>query len=388
MRFLASLTNFCLKLLAFLFWPKIRPKNLENIIIYRVGHIGDITCSLPAIYSVRRTFPNAKLTLLTSAGSVGLSGANELLGEANWLDEIISYDAAKLNSIIELKNFIFKLRKHHFDAWVNLSMDTTTISREVRDMLFARLVGPRWARGWRINTFHMAVQEQSEFIVFPNEVDRVNAIVESLGFFTNPIVFGLPSSDRIRKVIDGLLVGLGDFPLVTIAPCCKRDTNKWPLDRFIFLGKYLAAQRIKVIVLGGASDASTCNFLSDSIGQSAISLAGQVSLSQSIEVLRRCELAVCLDSGVQHLASAVGTPTVSLFSFWQIPGKWFPFGQKNTVLLHWIKCNTCLLDQCPNDNACMKLISVDEVVNAVNKKLKIDPGVNYQGPFSFDSPKV
>lgn len=65
---------------------------------------------------------------------------------------------------------------------------------------------------------------------------------------------------------------------------------------------------------------------------------------------------------MQHLAAAVGTPCVSLFSFWQMRGRWHHYGARNVVIQKWVPCHTCLLDECPIGNACMKAIQVEEVV--------------------------
>src|SRR5262249_26776447 len=81
-------------------------------------------------------------------------------------------------------------------------------------------------------------------------------------------------------------------------------------------------------------------------------------------------LLVCNDSGVQHLAAAVGTPCVSIFSAHDMPGKWNPYGEDNVVLRASVECHPCYLTLCPYDNRCLKLIDAGSVIAAV--KLKID----------------
>ena len=116
-----------------------------------------------------------------------------------------------------------------------------------------------------------------------------------------------------------------------------------------------------VVLIASGAEADLCKELALQIGPRANSFAGELSLPESIELLRRCRLLICVDSGVQHLAAAVGTPCISLFSFWQMRGKWHPYGSRNLVLQKWVPCHTCLLEFCPNDNRCMKAIGVEEV---------------------------
>ena len=148
---------------------------------------------------------------------------------------------------------------------------------------------------------------------------------------------------------------------VVIAPGCKRPANQWPTANFIRVGKFLNQHGLGVVLIGGPSDASECESIADRVGGLSISLASKISLPESIEVLRRSKLTVCVDSGIQHLSSAVGVPTLSLFSSVDIKGKWFPYGAKNIVLQHWTPCNTCFLQECPFDNLCMSSIKVELV---------------------------
>ena len=78
--------------------------------------------------------------------------------------------------------------------------------------------------------------------------------------------------------------------------------------------------RLRIVVLGGGSDAPMCERIAKAIGRNAASLAGKTTVRDSCEVLARCTMLVCNDSGVQHLAAAVGTPCVSLFTRREFPG--------------------------------------------------------------------
>lgn len=122
-------------------------------------------------------------------------------------------------------------------------------------------------------------------------------------------------------------------------------------------------------VLGGAADISLCNEIVGQIGEHAFSLAGKSSLLESAELLRRCRLLVCNDSGLQHLASAVGTQCLSLFSCRDFKGRWYPHGSGHTVIRKWVDCHTCFRDSCPYDDRCIRLIQTDEVVATVDRKI-------------------
>ena len=355
-------------------WPRARPHSAEKVLVFRIGQIGDITCALPALRAVRRTYPAAHLTLLTSTGRVNSPGAVELLDGVDWIDEIFAYGADDIATYPGRWRLAMALRRRRFDVWVNLSASLATPMRELRGMAFARLVGPRWARGWHVDTLNWGAQLQSEYMVFPGEVERCLDIVNGAGFPVEPVEFGLSRSEKVQSRVDTLLSTEGVADWVAIAPGGKRATNRWPAERFATVGAVLAARGAGVLLLGGAAEEAECARIAASIGPAARSFAGRLTLPESCEVLRRCRFAVCIDSGVQHLAAAVGTPSISLFSFWQMRGKWRPYGDENVVLQKWVPCHTCLLDRCPYDNRCMKAIAVDEVTKHAGEILALSSG--------------
>lgn len=355
--------NALLRGLAILLWPRQRLASVERVCVFRIGYIGDIVCSLPAIRSVRRAYPNAHLTLLTSPGPAG-PGAAELLPGNDWIDELRVYYAGDIKTLAQRWKLLRELRARNFDVWIDLPNDLSSISRQFRDMIFTRMAGARWARGWCINTIRLAAQAQSEHLRFGNEVDRTLAIVKRAGIPVAEIDFALPRLPATQTRIDELLQakGLHSKVLVAIGPGAKRSTNHWPTERFAEVGRMLADSNCGIVVIAGGAEAQLCEALASQMGSHAQSFAGELSLPESIELLRRCRLLICVDSGVQHLAAAVGTPCISLFSFWQMRGKWQPYGSRNVVLQKWVPCHTCLLEGCPNDNRCMKAIEVEEVL--------------------------
>lgn len=363
------LLNGLLRLAAIVFWPSKRPKSAQSVLIYRIGNIGDVTCALPAMRAIRRAYPDARLTLLTSPGPKHLPGAKELLQDIAWIDEIRTYYPEEVASYAGRWRLLKDLRQRRIDLWFNLSASAPNLNlpREFRDMLFARLVGPRWARGWTVDAIVWGAQAQSLHLGFPGEADRLLNVIRQIGIDPQPVEFGLPILPVAQRKLDELTARLGQVPWIAIAPGCKRSTNRWPIERFAEVARVLTEQGFSVMVIGGPGDAESGQYVVQATDGLGLNLAGRLSLVESIEALRRCQLAICVDSGIQHLASAVGTPTLSLFSAWQMRGKWYPHGTRNRVIQKLVPCHTCLLDTCPHDNRCMDAITTEEVINEVRE---------------------
>ena len=376
---LCQLANGCVALVRFCLWPRSRPLRAERVCLYRIAHLGDTICALPAMHAVRMAYPEAQLTLVTSPGKRGMPGAQELLSGAPWLDEVVVYYSDEVESWRQRLALVKRLRQRKFDVWIELPPDLTTLPVLLRNMLLARLSGARWGYGWCLSTLRWGARAQSESKVSPSEVDRLMRVVESSGIAGREACFPLPLTIEHSSAIDALFLDSvpSSLPLVAIAPGAKRSTNRWPADRFAEVAKALSRQGFFAVLIGGAGDKPACERIAGEIGGKALNLAGQLSVLESCEVLRRCVFAVCNDSGVQHMAAAVSTPCISIFSVRDMPGKWRPYGAQHVVLERNVPCHTCYLEECPHDNLCVKLIQVSDVLDAseVVCATRVDPAV-------------
>jgi ADP-heptose:LPS heptosyltransferase len=370
--------NLGLELVRLLLWPRKRPAKARRVCVYRNGQVGDTICAVPAMYAIRLAYPDAHLTLLTTPVLRTLPSAKDILEGAMWIDEIRVYYKDEINTFAQQLKFIRALKQDPFDLWIELPIEISGIWRTIRNMAAARLAGARWGCGWRLSFLPFAVQAQVKHRQsFPNEVDRLLDVLRTCGFdLGREVVFPLPIGSAERRTVDGLLdeYALASGRLVAIAPSAKREPNRWPPERFVRVGKYLTALGFKLVILAGAGDRELCDQIARQIGADAFNLAGKTSILESCEILRRCELLICNDSGVQHMASAVGVPCVSLFSARDMPGKWSPYGERNLVLRKWVECHTCFAEKCPRENLCMKMIEVDEVIAAVMSKIEKHEG--------------
>ena len=369
--------NGVIELLRCVLWPRRRPLHAERICIYRIGAIGDLVCAMPAMFAIRRAHPQAHLTLLTTPGKYrGARHAQDLLGSAKWIDDIITYEIDEIGSIAERLELGAKLRAHRFDLWFDLTLERASFSRIIRDMMLARLIGARWACGWRLEHLGFAVRAEAEVKEFPNEVERLAGVLRACGINGDATRFP-PFADKGNDDTVKLLLGDPNFagrPLVAIAPGARRPCNLWPLERFAAVSADLASRGIAVVLIGSDHDRASCEQIRSRCDNHLINLAGKLTLLESCALLRRCDLLICVDSAPQHLAAAVGGRCVALFSQRNPRRRWYPHGGQHRVLEGSVKCHSCLLDACPYDNRCMKQITVEQVLGAVDGILQMNAG--------------
>ena len=364
--------NTILRAFRRMLWPVSPTQAPQRVCIYRIGNVGDMVCALPAMRAIRRAYPLARLTLLTSPGRMNTPGAREVLEGNNWLDDLIVYHDTDIASWVGRRTLLHRLRQDHVDLWVELPTVGASLLTLLRNMVFAKLSGAKWGSGWRISTIHLWSQLQSDLLNFPSQVDRLLRIVREEGLGDEKIEYGLARNPEISNAAKETLRRAGirnNQPFLAIAPGAKRATNRWMPERWIEVGRELAGSGHRLLLLGGPSEIEVCKRIADGIGSEAVSIAGQTSLVVLPEILRRCTIVLCVDSGVQHIAGAVGSSCVSLTAARDYQGKWHPHGV-HTVIEKRVPCHTCLLEHCPNDNLCMREITVAEVVGAAMQLMR------------------
>jgi lipopolysaccharide heptosyltransferase II len=142
--------------------------------------------------------------------------------------------------------------------------------------------------------------------------------------------------DRLLALHDALDDGP---PLVALAPASVWATKRWPY--YVDLARELAPHA-RVVVLGSVEDTPLAAEVCAAAGDSAINAAGVLTLLGSAELIRRCNVLVTNDSAPQHLASAVDTPTITIFGP-TVPA--FGFGPlakgSSTVGIDALACRPC-----------------------------------------------
>jgi ADP-heptose:LPS heptosyltransferase len=365
LRLLYFLNNIFISLIRNLLWPRTKPAIVKTICIYRIGNIGDIVCAIPAMYSIRQSYPDSRLIIVSSPGEQGMPGAYELLSHVSWIDELmIFYSNSKgANGKNEL---IAKLKKESIDLYIELPNNLSTLKHNLRNMFFARYLGASWGAGWNVSTIKIFSPLQSEKIRFPNEVDRLSIILSKFKFLINNTIFRLEISKENYAKAKELLNNISNKKIIAVAPGAKRKTNRWPIERYFDIVLYLVNRGYAVVLIGSKYEKEECRKIAE-VNENTINLAGETSLLESIAVLSKCSLLICNDSGVQHLSSAVGVKSISLFSARDIKGKWHPYGNNNSIIRKRPECHTCFLEVCPYDNKCMKMIQTNEVIDIINE---------------------
>lgn len=352
-------------------------KEIKRILIYRIGNLGDTVCAMPAMVAVRRRFPNAWIGLLTNKEEGSNPDAEEILNGNNFLDKIITYSPERIREIKYLWTLLNRLRTLQIDFFVYLPLSKTTYYRLIRDWLFFRSTSCRKLIGFRNPKPVKALVNNGERLpVYPQEVDRLMSLLIPLGVDATEIDFRLPIKEKNKEAVD---VIWRDYQLKTknpigcVCPGAKFPAKRWNLNRFAKVISVLQKEfNAKILLIGGPSEKASGDEIIKRTENSIINLIGKTSYMESAEVIRRCNLLVSNDCGPVHLAAAVRTPVVGIYSSRDFPGAWHPWGENHTVLRNdSVSCRFCFKTECETMK-CINSISVEQVVTACRDYLNCE----------------
>jgi predicted lipopolysaccharide heptosyltransferase III len=338
---------------------------VRQILVIKLRYIGDVLLCTPAIESLKKSFPEASITVMVNAGT------EEILRRNPYLDHVVALPQNKeWRSQMDL---IRGLRSKRFD----LALDLTDGDRSA---ILGFLSGASYRVGfnsehrWRGILYHQVIEADRQGM---HAVDYHLEMVQAMGCKVDHQGPRLYPSDQDRLVVERALFEKGlpvNGPFIVMHPGSRWWFKSWPSERFINLAEQLhETLGYSVVMVGGSKDMRAAEEIVSACGSWVKTLAGQISVLQLAALVQRAALFVGNDAGPMHIAAAMGTPVVALFGPTD-PRVWGPWGIGHEVIWKQMDCNPCWQSDCQRGELnCMRQITVDEVRHAVTKTLKKKP---------------
>ena len=353
------------------FKSKLSHSEVKEIVVYTVGILGDNAVILPALATLRWHFSTATITIITNCQHWNPSATEGILTHSPFKDRLIILN----DHPVQRDGFQFIWDKDKYvgvgcDLFVNLSPfgNRGWLGAVLKEIVFARFLGAHYAVGFRMSTlsrgsmFHLV---QYHFV--KNEPRRAAAVLEELGIKKISEENPLPIVREAQAAISGKLKKLGvNRPYFIINPGAKFHSKCWPLEQFGAVACYLFKKYGSVSVITGvASEKDIADKVVAASKRSAISLAGETTVVELIELLRHSSGCITNDTGTMHLAALLNIPTVALFSARLTPAHWMPEGERIISLFTLPDCRYCYNDGCI-EPICLNAIEVNSVVESLD----------------------
>ena len=350
---------------------------IKNALVFRPGSLGDTIVALPALWSLREQLRSAKITHLYNIDrrNQHYITPRDVLDGSGLVDEWLEYPLfdgqSRVSRAISRIRLFLNLRMSRFDAVVYLMPRERRQTQIDRDIAFFRAAGIGIFFGvdhLRKNRFELFNPRSATRVV--NESTFLQNCLQSDGFApVSPEDFDwLKISESERSAVETLRASQFEEcalrTLLAVSPGSKRPSRMWSEDRFLNVIKRLVAgKNVFPIFFGSTAEIDICERIKQTLG-TGFNAAGKLSVRESAALLRICRLYLGNDTGTMHLAAAVGTPCVALFSAADRDGQWEPFGKGHKFFRRNVDCAGCRIDLCPRANLCLELIAPSEVFEA------------------------
>ncbi len=281
-----------------------------RILVIRGGAIGDFILTLPALRVVREAFPAAHLEI------IGYRHIAALAEGRYYADAVRSIEYGPLAG--------FFARGGTLDA--ELCEYFAGFQQVVSYLFDPDGIFETNLRRAGVKCFLSAHVRIDDSIHAAHQLARP---LQSLALYLDDPAATIFTSDADRTFADGFL-GEENGPILALHPGSGGVRKNWPLERWRELIAQLIAQPVRLLVVGGEAEHTTLAEL-DGAFPGRLRFARDLPLPQLAALLARCSGFVGHDSGISHLAAAVGTPSVLLFGPTD-PQVWAPANLRVRVL--------------------------------------------------------
>jgi lipopolysaccharide heptosyltransferase I len=298
--------------------------NLKNILIIKPSSLGDIVLALPALTALRKSFPEAKISWLIRPEFA------PLLENHPHLDEIIPFDRKFLGKAWfhpgasgSLLSLIKRLRRAEFDVVIDFQGLFRTASLAWLSGCKKRF-GIANAREFAPLFYTHKIKQTKDCI---HLVDFYLKIIRAAGTSEFDVEFVLPQHPEATESVTGLLKSHDISPdnYVVLVPGSAHEDKRWPVERFAELAVKISSRfGLPIVATGDAGEAVLIEKLKDLSKVPVANIAGKTSLSELVVLLKKAKLVVSNDTGPGHMAAALGTPLVLMFS-WSNPARIAPY---------------------------------------------------------------
>ena len=291
------------------------------LIVRQHNQMGDMLCATPGFRAIRRTFPRARTMLVTAPINDGVVQGNPDL------DQILLFDKVAVRSSWRaLREFHRRLRA--FDADVAFVLNSVSFSGT--SAAIAHLSGARFLVGGDSEPFGWSFSRWLYSLEMPTERDVVgHAIDHGL----RPLAaIGMDVSHRLPVMVPGVaaestarefLASRGPGPWAAVHPGAGKAENRWSPESFARAVRSLEDWGATVFLIEGPADGPATRATLEALGEDRPVLR-DVSLRVVAAALAASRVALVNDTGVMHVAGAVGVPAVAMFgptpkASWQPP---------------------------------------------------------------------
>ena len=343
-----------------------QPAEPQSILVVQLDHIGDAVLSTGMIRTLRERFPRAAIDVLAALWNADVFRGNPalrnvLVSECNWQ----ARQPGRRAYLSEVLRQSRRLRRFGYDLGIDPRGDFL-----VACLLW--LAGIPRRLGWDCGGGDFLLTDVVRWDAARHEAESRLALVEPLGVARNSVRTELFPTWADSYAVRESLASLGEChaPIIVLHVGAGTAAKQWPISHFRQLIERLTRELDgTVILVGAAGERCRVRQLAGATPR-VVDWTGRLTLLQLAALAAEADLFIGGDSGPAHVAAAMGTPSVVLFSGTNRAECWRPVGDSVVILRSPVPCSPCHLKQCSvPGHPCMAGILPWEVIEAARSLL-------------------
>ena len=336
------------------------PDKVKSILVVSSTAIGDTLLSTPAIRAIKERYPDTKIIAHFNIKNM------ELFENNPHIDGIIPYYGGYKRFFKTVREF----RRNRFDVALilhgNEPQATPMAYLSGADFIVKLPNTSKYGFLLSNTTSHLQLPT-SEFV---HGIEQRLKVAALIGCSNKDKRMVLPVDRDDEGAVSDFLKSEGikdDDILIGFQVGASTVSRMWFAERFVELGKRLIAAHpaTKIVITGSPDEKKYCEQIDREIGGRVIVSAGKLPLRQIPALVKRFKVLLTGDTGIMHIAIAVGTSVAALYAVadYRITGPYYDT-EKHRVIQKWKTCDPCMSKKCEYQE-CMENISVNEVFKAV-----------------------
>ena len=339
----------------------------RRIAVFRALQLGDLLCAVPALRALRSGHADAEITL------IGLPWAADFVRRfARLVDRFVEFPGfpglpEREPDIGALPPFLAAAQAAGYDLALQMHGRGDLTNSLVAALGAKATAGFCPAGG--------PCPDPLRFLPWPEtgtEIHRTLALTDFLGLprAGDRLEFPIDDDEKTEAAATLARHRLAPRRFVCVHPGARLYTRRWPPEYFTAVAQEIAQRGFRVVLTGSGEEALLTRRIARVLpAGSVVDLAGQTRLGVFAAMLAQARLLVSNDTGVSHVAAALGVPSI-VVSCGADPRRFAPLDHAlHEVLHHPVACRPCSYVHCPVGHACAHKLTPDRVVARVNARL-------------------
>jgi len=325
----------------------MRSCNVETVLIFRIGSLGDTIVALPCFHQIARSFPRARRIVITaSSASQKVAPVESVVGNSGLIHGTIYFPPPprKLHDLWTLHRCIRQTA-----ATTLIYVADRNLVSTLRDLCFFRSCGIRHIIGAPLKRDLRHLRKNPLTDVTEREAKRLARCLSSLGPIDvdDPQMWDLQLQPSELRVADAVLAPLRGDDFIVVSLGGKDQMKNWGDDNWSTLLQIMAAKYsdIGLVFIGSSDEFDRSAVVAARWSGPTLNLCGRLAPRESAAAMQRALFYLGHDSGPMHLATVVGIPCIAVFGPANMPESWHPLGARHQIIHNMESIREILPDQ-------------------------------------------